>query len=876
MKELKKYKVSIVTAVYNVAEYLGEMIESIIAQTMGFENIQLILVDDGSRDASGEICDKYAAQFANITVVHKENGGVSSARNAGLKHVEGSYVNFTDADDMLEKDALQKMYVFMERNKKEIDLAAIPMQYYGRNESHPLNYKFKKTTVVDLEKQYDYIQLSISSALVKSACFESRCFDEKLSYAEDAQLILDILLDKMRYGVICGTKYLYRKRSSDDSAMDKKRGREEYYIPCVERFIIHSLDNAVIKKGYIPRFVQYTCMYDLQWRLGTEPVVEKGVFDQNKEERYKKLILKALQYIDDQIIWEQKHIDNKCKLEIVSLKYQHEDSGSRQIFEFIDISSDNIILEGVIKNYSGFGDAQLILRTEMENTSSIEYIAELTESEAEGFFEGERITEFRFDIKRNVLLDDIRLQLYRRCNGEDTAYQYIWFGKFFPLTNQLKTSYMFENGILLTYSGTALCLSQKIGSRRRLLAKCEKSFQCEMLAKKDKKVFRGWLARMLYCALRPFKKKEIWLISDRLMKADDNGETFFTYMNTVGKKTNIKTYFVLEKTSKDYERLHKIGKVVSYHTTMHKILSLLCDKKISSQADEYVFNRFFNLSYLYGDIQHRQKFVFLQHGVTKDDSSKWLKKTETNISLFVTATNMEYQSILEYAYGYDDRQIVCTGFPRYDYLYDNAQGKNMITFMPTWRLYLAHDFDDYSDTRRLIKGFENSAYCQMYHRVLSDAKLFEAAEKFGYKVKLMLHPAMPRECTEYFHCSREVEILDRNVRYRDLYADSKLIVTDYSSAVFDFAYLRKPIIYYHQDADEFFSGKHVYSKGYYDYERDGFGEVEYTAEGLVNRIIEYMENGCRLKDVYRERIEKTFPYHDKENCRRVYEEIRKL
>ena len=59
-------------------------------------------------------------------------------------------------------------------------------------------------------------------------------------------------------------------------------------------------------------------------------------------------------------------------------------------------------------------------------------------------------------------------------------------------------------------------------------------------------------------------------------------------------------------------------------------------------------------------------------------------------------------------------------------------------------------------------------------------------------------------------------------------------------------------------------------------ERDGFGEVEYTAENLINRIIEYMENGCQLKVQYQERIEKTFPYNDKENCRRVYEEIIKL
>lgn len=82
IEDAKDYKISIITAVYNVEEYLEEMIESVLEQTIGFENIQLILVDDGSVDSSGEICDRYAEQYPNnIVVVHKENGGVSTARN---------------------------------------------------------------------------------------------------------------------------------------------------------------------------------------------------------------------------------------------------------------------------------------------------------------------------------------------------------------------------------------------------------------------------------------------------------------------------------------------------------------------------------------------------------------------------------------------------------------------------------------------------------------------------------------------------------------------------------------------------------------------------------------------------------------------------
>ena len=107
MEAANEYKISVVTAVYNVEDYLAEMIDSIVEQTIGFENIQLILVDDGSIDSSGEICDQYALQYPNnIVVIHKENGGVSSARKEGLRHIKWEYVNYTDADDKLKEDAL--------------------------------------------------------------------------------------------------------------------------------------------------------------------------------------------------------------------------------------------------------------------------------------------------------------------------------------------------------------------------------------------------------------------------------------------------------------------------------------------------------------------------------------------------------------------------------------------------------------------------------------------------------------------------------------------------------------------------------------------------------------------------------------------------
>jgi CDP-glycerol glycerophosphotransferase (TagB/SpsB family)/glycosyltransferase involved in cell wall biosynthesis len=899
-----QFKVSVVTAVYNVEEYLEEMIESILIQTIGIENIQLVLVDDGSKDTSGEICDRYAMQYPeNIVVVHKENGGVSSARNVGLDHAKGECINFTDADDKLQDNALEMMYDYLKENEEWIDLVAIRTKFFGvKSQKHPLDYKFKKTKLVDLRKEYTYIQLFINATLIKRECFNTRRFDTELSYAEDAKVTIDILIEKMRYGIKCGTNYMYRKRAASDSALDIGRTKPAYYVPYMERFILCNLENAAKKKGYIPYFVQYSCMYDLQWRINRNPFVEPDVLTLNEAETYKALTLKALQYIDNKIIQEQKNLDDNYKSAILALKEDNRrnrelvylpnnltfsmgnlltvNAGSygRSSYEFIDISHTQIVIEGYVKCYPELDDIEILLRSTDKSSTIFEYKAEIFEREDVcSFCMDEKIIQgrgFRFVIDRNEMPDELNLRLCQRYHGHIVLCNSITFGRFFPLTKQLKNSYLYEDGILLTYSGNSLCFS---GVETSYVIKAhEKKLQKELQQKKSKKIKRARIARKIYFLLKPLKRKEIWLISDRLTKADDNGEAFFNYMKESRKTKNVNAYFVLDKESSDYQRIKKIGKVVPYHSTKHKILSLLCDKLISSHADEYVINRFFGEEYIYRDILHKRKYVFLQHGVTKDDLSRWLARANKNISIFVTTTRREYQSILDCAYHYDERQVKCTGLPRYDYLYDNSKDKKIITFMPTWRNYLVGNLNVQTNSRILKEGFENSNYCQMYQQVFSDNRLYEAAEKYHYSIQLMMHPAMPQEYVEYFNCSDKVRVLDTNIRYKELFADSKLIVTDYSSAVFDFAYLRKPVVYYQQDVEEFFSGKHVYDKGYFEYEKDGFGEVEYTADALVDRLIEYMENDCKLKDLYRDRIEKTFPYNDRDNCKRVYEEIVKL
>lgn len=336
----------------------------------------------------------------------------------------------------------------------------------------------------------------------------------------------------------------------------------------------------------------------------------------------------------------------------------------------------------------------------------------------------------------------------------------------------------------------------------------------------------------------------------------------------------IDAYFVLSSDSKDYDRLNKIGKTINYLSETHILLHLMADRIISSSADDYVMNPFGSNEKFYRDLLNKKQKVFLQHGITQNDISSWLNRYKENISMFVTVALPERNSILKGKYFYDEKVVKLTGFPRYDRL-ENKPLKQ-IAIMPTWRKelnrYEASGYSQYAidGMKHYHESLKESNYFRYYNSLINHAKLIENAEKYGYKIVFMPHPNM-QPYVNWFDKNPAVRFCSVDVKYRDIISESSLAVTDYSSVVFDFAYLRKPIIYTQFDKNKFFS-EH-FNQGYFICERDGFGEVEYDLESTVNRIIEYMENNCQLKEKYKERIEKFFGFHDRNNCKRTFDAI---
>lgn len=188
---------------------------------------------------------------------------------------------------------------------------------------------------------------------------------------------------------------------------------------------------------------------------------------------------------------------------------------------------------------------------------------------------------------------------------------------------------------------------------------------------------------------------------------------------------------------------------------------------------------------------------------------------------------------------------------------------------------MEQQYDDEEEVYRWVlrPDGDKSAYFKRYSEVLSNEEFISNCEKQGYQVAYMPHPLV-EPFMDKMKISDRVVLIDKDTHWRDIFAKSAIMVTDYSSVAFDFAYLKKPIIYYQFDADTFFEG-HTYSKGYFDYYNDGFGEVVTSKETLLESIYKILKKKGRMSFKYYRRVRKFYTHIDKGNCKRLYRKIMK-
>ena len=365
----------------------------------------------------------------------------------------------------------------------------------------------------------------------------------------------------------------------------------------------------------------------------------------------------------------------------------------------------------------------------------------------------------------------------------------------------------------------------------------------------------------------PSRYNNCWLFMDRAEQADDNAEHLYRYIQK--HYPSDKIYFLLNQNSHDWPRLKKEGfKLINYRSKACNSAIKSCDKFISSHTSThqkiYCFNK------LKITTPSSAKFVFLQHGIIKDNLSKWLNSSD--IDLFITSTKEEFNSIIsdKTGYRYTKNEVALTGLPRHDCLLEtNIATEKLILVMPTWRqkingkkLTQLKSIDN-----KLKQLFFNSDYFRLWSSFLNSPLLKQLVEKNNYKVIFFPHFAC-QALKSNFNIPNYIQIYHHQIQ--PLFKQSAILITDYSSVAFEMAMLNKPVIYYQFDYEQALQQQSIHPKGYFNYEKQGFGPVATNEDSLIDHLSILLNNRNR-DNIYKERGDKTLLFKDKKCCQRVYD-----
>lgn len=430
--------------------------------------------------------------------------------------------------------------------------------------------------------------------------------------------------------------------------------------------------------------------------------------------------------------------------------------------------------------------------------------------------------------------------------AKDFGYAYWRFGRYL--------SYWQKDGIHV------------IPSKKLTVLEKEVALWLQMWKKKNGFYRHQLPTKIINFLLRPyFSRRKIWLFLDKIYKGGDSSEYMYRYCQK--QNDGIRKYYLLDKSSADYARMRREGyKPLVRGTLKHRLIFLNADMVIASNSTVFAFNDygFENSLPIRGDVHFDVACV--QHGMSVQKIAIAQNRLRDNTRLYFCASKYEIENLSKPVYdyvGYDALKL--TGVPRYDGLVNRAQ--KIIVISPTWRMQSALPVTRSEGVSRDFNPhFKETNYFKVYNSLINDPRLLNAARHYGYRIQYVLHPIVSPQHDD-FDKNDVVEIIPSigDMSYEKIFCEGALMVTDFSGVQFDFAYMRKPVIYlHHHDIPQH------YEEGTFFYDTMGFGEICHTNDELIDVLCRYMENDCKMPQLYRDRADDFFEYSDNNNCARIY------
>ncbi|MEE1154697.1 MAG: CDP-glycerol glycerophosphotransferase family protein [Acutalibacteraceae bacterium] len=892
------------TVVSVILPYLEENIKiketlSSICTQKGFDSTKIeILIIDVTKDSSSK---KSIGNLSICKVIStKAVSNEAEACKLAVENATGKYITLCRCGDIFSDTYFSQCLSAFEEFE---NVPFVAVQRYCIN---PV-YKDKKANrlnkekamlgkVINIDTLPSKVNNEVWGTLFKTEVFKKYPINTKLRYEYFQDFIIRLQLDYPEYIVANNAEYRCFMPLEDDSAYFVPSNHIEWYKESMEEFLLPLAKDCVERFGEVPKFIQYYLMFAVSSRfLANMNNRNKRNMNETQLAEFFDLARKVMKYIDDIYVLNT----NKYK----SLSYSEEAAEMFYMLKYNCAFADMPLscVEGKNEIYLNCSDVFLTRLTDQRVglhvldyrdgkliiDGSFRRVFNLEDIELYVMFNEQKYTLSNTD--RYSLTKYFGISAYKKftfhlelpLDSESSEQTVEFFAKYKHSLISLKLSFLHHwakftaspaNSYWRFNKYVAYVKNAKVITIKQASPMDTFKRELKFLPGVFKESKRLFITRLQYWITRPyFKNKKIWLMLDKLYKGGDSSE--YLYRFCADKNDGITRYYIIDENTSDYKSLKEAGlKPVKNRSLKHRMAFLNADIALITNSMVFPFN---------GYSMDRSRFIrglcnfptmCLQHGLSVQKCAMAQQRIVDNTQMYFLASKHEHQNLSNHAYGYQNFDILkMTGIGRYDGLINNDQ--KQILLSPTWRMYNAMPVTTSEGEQRAYNPeFKETTYYKIYNDLINNPKLIETAKKTGYKIKYLLHPILSAQVNDFVP-DPYVEVISSvgDLSYEKILTESSLMVTDYSGVQFDFAYMKKPLVYFHPSQ----LPAH-YDDGGFFYDTMGFGEICTESHQLVDMLCEYMENGCKMKPMYIERVENFYEYDDHNNCQRIYDEIMKF
>lgn len=869
-------KVSVIVPVYNVEEYLCDCLNSLVNQTIDKSQMEVLLIDDGSKDSSLEICQRYEEKYPFIKAFSKQNEGVSFARNFGIKNAQGKYILYLDSDDQLTPESIKSIVELFDEIYDEVDLVTYFIQPYKDGAFLPAHNRYKKllthSGVYDLE-EHPYIVQTTMNICVKNLKENNIYFNTDMRIQEDQEYINRILMNKLKIGYCAQATYLYN-RSNEGSAVSTKF--HAYYI--FESSISYFENLFSQFEDSVPKYFQAVFFHDLRWKL-TAKVLYPFHYPKAEFDRAVGRIQNLLSRVDVDIITKNPSIHklhihywlalkpNVLPQPFVSKNYlsvvangKTISKQSNYVIRLIKIEqTDNnrFAIRGVIENgiYNYIDDEPELYAIENYTTKKRIKLYPSKFSYVASNIKTNRVYGFDYIINPDEVhavsflgvIDSYEFKAHITFAGK-VVFKHT-FREYAYARGNCLISYQNEHITFQKFTKDTLFATEK----QLLKSKIQRPYVLEL---KEKAIDYRYSHR-------------VWLYSDLSTVEKDNG--YYQFINDWDKNDGIERYYVYSRPLAEISHLFtekQQEKLVEFGSDRHKLLYLSAEAIISSFFGRASISPFkLDKEELdFYDVQHF-KIFYLQHGVLHASFEEKYSAENGECDKVVVSTNFEIENLTK-KYAFREQDLIKSGMPRYELIDKTKAAKNRILFAPSWRSYLASTVS--SNVYHIDEGsFKSSDYYKNFNAFLTSPRLQKLLEENDIILDVKLHPIINNIAKNLFDIkSKHINFVASDVEL----SDYKAFITDFSSFVFDYGYLCRPVLYFVPDYPQFLSGMNLYRHLDLKFE-DAFGPFVETPDDAVFELEKIFENNFQAAEPYKTRMSEF--YLPIENCcEKIYESIK--